>query len=81
MLIKSSISHADNVKFGIDYCETGSSFEIQNEVGVPMFTLACIPPAMLVRLRDELTAEIDKGARLSPLSSQRRRVQDKPKSE
>jgi hypothetical protein len=63
MMMRTNINVEDNMIFNVDYCDTGSTLEFQNSVGSPMITLSCIPPAMLVRLRDALTQEIEKGSR------------------
>lgn len=71
MMVRTNISYADDMKFKVEYCETGSQLEIQNKVGMPILTLACIPPAMLVRLRDEITAEIELGVKKSPFDKRK----------
>ena len=65
MIVYTKLNAQDDLKFVIDYCETGSSLDIQTEVGNSLIRLDCIPPAILIRLRDSLSECIVKGARKS----------------
>lgn len=62
MIVQTKLEIKDDVQFVADYCETGSSLEIQN-AGNVLIRIDCMPPAILVRLRDALNEEIAKGAR------------------
>lgn len=72
MIISSNVNTPDDVSFGVTYCETGSRLEFKDSVGNSFLTLSCIPPAILVRLRDALSEEIDKGPLTHPLGKGRK---------
>lgn len=66
MIVKTNLETQDDVKFVANYCETGSSIEILTPVGYSLLKIECIPPAILVRLRDALNEEIAKGVKKNP---------------
>lgn len=56
----------DDVKFVVDYCDTGSTLEIQTAAGAVTIQVNCIPPAKLKELHTILSEEIAKGPRKHP---------------
>jgi hypothetical protein len=73
MFFELSKLSTDDIRFDVEYCETGCTLKIiENKTGSVLFRLSRLPPGKMDELRERLNFEYDEGIMIDPVTKRRR---------